>query len=895
MQPWHAACPSSVYQGLFADGDSNCRRAGASVGSIESRKQKNKTGSPDEQTFFNEADEYLAQILASQLKVVVEATQVAETLASLSWELHNSATERQFFERLLEKVSESLGCERSDYFAYDHTQGNLTWKAAYGPVSVTKLLPCPTPQDSVVASLIDSAENGVSVDDVTKESRYWAAWEKTRSQGAVLVRDHTRVIGVISAESEKLGWFDKHALERMKTISKVCAPLIHSHSIETAVGELYAGRPTRETLSQHLKSVADAVRRIVGFEGLAVVAIYDQGGNKSYTLLQAIVKNAFLPPRIIESAHFLDRFADKPAQQIATVQNFSEEEVRAMRLEGSVLVLPLDATYGKVGSGSSSGRNFKSTFALLCWPLPLQSLQNRSANPVQRIKPFAEVIAHHIDVAYESNAEAELHRRYHEALNMLPQRVFQKDEKGKFVAVNNSLAQALGVDSPESVEGKTDFDFFPKETAEKYRADDLRVMQSRATLSWYETFHPKKKKIGDEGKVILVIKSPILGPPNPYWPTEVTRRVIGVIGIFWDVSESVMFMKCADNGRLLWLNPLAEAVFGKAADATNLFDLLDAANAAKLRKIFESTPGISQIRSDRLISIALPKTVTINEGDSRIRILELTEVVAEPSEDSDTKGYRILALDVTVSEQRDERIKMRNWRAVLPGLLALGIAHGLRHLIGSVQIQERNLRKEIRTQDHLIPTPVVESIQRFMETFRRIKLPVDELMKLRETQDNLDQLRLLEKQPNKILNLFHRAQEAIHDGQLAIDYSGVHNFLTVNVHGTLLAEVFHNLLNNAIKHASSRKLVVTAELIKNQAHIKVRDFGGGIPEDILPNIFEPFFTTKPTDGGNGIGLAFARAVVEDVHHGRIFVANHPNGGAVFEIFLPEASIEQNKL
>ena len=72
------------------------------------------------------------------------------------------------------------------------------------------------------------------------------------------------------------------------------------------------------------------------------------------------------------------------------------------------------------------------------------------------------------------------------------------------------------------------------------------------------------------------------------------------------------------------------------------------------------------------------------------------------------------------------------------------------------------------------------------------------------------------------------------------------------------------------------------------AMVSVRDSGPGIPPDILEHIYSMYFTTK--DGGTGIGLHVARAVVES-HGGRIEVDSHIGRGTCVQITLPLTPVE----
>lgn len=63
----------------------------------------------------------------------------------------------------------------------------------------------------------------------------------------------------------------------------------------------------------------------------------------------------------------------------------------------------------------------------------------------------------------------------------------------------------------------------------------------------------------------------------------------------------------------------------------------------------------------------------------------------------------------------------------------------------------------------------------------------------------------------------------------------------------------------------------------------VRDYGCGIPPDIVPRVFDPYFTTKQS--GTGLGLAAAYAIVAK-HRGHITVQSQVGAGTTFCIYLP---------
>lgn len=109
------------------------------------------------------------------------------------------------------------------------------------------------------------------------------------------------------------------------------------------------------------------------------------------------------------------------------------------------------------------------------------------------------------------------------------------------------------------------------------------------------------------------------------------------------------------------------------------------------------------------------------------------------------------------------------------------------------------------------------------------------------------------------------------------------------VHGypDRLRQAFLNVAVNALE-AMPRggRLTLEARRDGSRARIELHDTGPGIPAAALARVYDPDFTTK--DGGSGIGLHVARAVVE-LHGGEIGVESQPGCGTDVFVVVPLAS------
>ena len=101
-----------------------------------------------------------------------------------------------------------------------------------------------------------------------------------------------------------------------------------------------------------------------------------------------------------------------------------------------------------------------------------------------------------------------------------------------------------------------------------------------------------------------------------------------------------------------------------------------------------------------------------------------------------------------------------------------------------------------------------------------------------------------------------------------------------------LRQVFCNLLDNAAKHGGSGKRIdVSLQTAGEEAVIRIRDYGPGVPPAELPLIKNKFYKGSSKARGSGIGLAVCEEIVTR-HEGKLEVGNAEGGGFVVTIRLP---------
>jgi two-component system, NtrC family, sensor histidine kinase HupT/HoxJ len=114
--------------------------------------------------------------------------------------------------------------------------------------------------------------------------------------------------------------------------------------------------------------------------------------------------------------------------------------------------------------------------------------------------------------------------------------------------------------------------------------------------------------------------------------------------------------------------------------------------------------------------------------------------------------------------------------------------------------------------------------------------------------------------------------------------------LTARCRRGAVHQILVNLIQNsldAMEGDAAPRVEIGASASDDWITITVRDRGPGISPDVMKKLFEPFFTTKPAGKGLGLGLYLSYGLAEDLG-GRLCASNHPDGGALFTLCIPNA-------
>lgn len=249
-------------------------------------------------------------------------------------------------------------------------------------------------------------------------------------------------------------------------------------------------------------------------------------------------------------------------------------------------------------------------------------------------------------------------------------------------------------------------------------------------------------------------------------------------------------------------------------------------------------------------------------------------------------GYRLLSLHRQLDEKRYEVQILKKQRTDF----VANVSHELKTPLTSIRGYTETLR-DGAIED---PSRAKEFLRRIHDNTKRLDLLIHDILDLSrleatDTHLSLEEISLesfFEDLRNNFAIRFDEKKQALRL-DIAIDS------LVADRH--LIEQAFSNLVSNANRYCPNGSIIeVRAREVNEDSQswyrFDVIDNGPGIESKDLERIFERFYRAEKSRsralGGTGLGLAIVKHVILS-HGGKVKVANLPQGGLCFSLYIPK--------
>jgi PAS domain S-box-containing protein len=461
--------------------------------------------------------------------------------------------------------------------------------------------------------------------------------------------------------------------------------------------------------------------------------------------------------------------------------------------------------------------------------------------------------------------------------NLVPHGIFAKDAAGRHLFANPALAELAGF-SVEEMIGKDDFDLVAdREQAERYRADDLAVMQSGRKMVIAEE---PRTDLSGRTRFLQTIKIPfaLAGTGEP-----------AVLGVCMDITErkrtDARFRRLIDsnvqgvmfwnlNGAIVDANDALLRIIGYTREDVS-------AGRVNWRAL---TPPEHVQRDERAVQQLAEAGVCdpyekdfIRQDGSRVPILIGSAVF----EDNPQEGV-CFVLDLTDFKKLEQQL-LRAQRMESIGTLAGGIAHDLNNILTPILMSIDLLKGMTEDSGALEILDTIEaSAERGADIVRQV------LSFARGVEGSR-----IEIQPKRLLNDLETIIKDTFPKNIQLRFVIPEDAWTFSGDPTQMHQILLNLCVNArdaMPDGGSLTIRVENCILDEQlgatnfetkagryVNISVTDSGTGIPQNMIDKIFE-------MNKGTGLGLSTVLAIVKS-HDGIVNVYSEQGKGTTFKVYL----------
>lgn len=314
----------------------------------------------------------------------------------------------------------------------------------------------------------------------------------------------------------------------------------------------------------------------------------------------------------------------------------------------------------------------------------------------------------------------------------------------------------------------------------------------------------------------------------------------------WDILSSLPTALVIINskGRIVWLNPPAEAMLG--------YGLLDSLWLDVISRAF-----VPRADDGHEVSLA----------DGRRVHIAIATLDSLP-------GILVSLSDITATRDY-EKAKENEKRLVSIGTMTAQLAHQIRTPVASAMLYTEHLKNLSCLDDR-----TYNWIDRLQECHTSIEQQIQDLLLF--ARGTTIEPTLMDMQEWCAL-LVQRAQPYVVANEVSFEVTNQLQTSQALIHGESLTGAVLNLVINAMQSQATQIHLTLASTEDSGIQISVVDNGLGMTDEVKSQAFSPFYTTKAQ--GNGLGLAVVYAVVK-AHGGSVQLESFLGSGTEVNLYLP---------
>ena len=462
-------------------------------------------------------------------------------------------------------------------------------------------------------------------------------------------------------------------------------------------------------------------------------------------------------------------------------------------------------------------------------------------------------------------------------LDSIPDIAWLKDHNSNFIAINEAFCKACDA-RPGEIIGKTDFDYFPEELAERYRKDDEKVKKTKESIIVEEPF------IGKNGKSIFIetIKTPIFNYNN---------EVVGTTGIARDVTERHKMEIALKESEIRF-----RELFNNMSSGVAVYKVKDDGTDFFFRDFNKAAENINKIKREDIIGKSLLGIYPKLQNSEFYRLLRKVWQTGEPE-----------YLPPIYTKMNKIEGWFDNHIYKLPSGELVTVFNDVTQRIDSEQIKENY----IATLSHDLKVPLLAENQALryfikgsygtlsekqMVAARNMLNSNNHLLNLVKTLVDVykyehQQLEMQKRQVNMLAvinDCIAELSSLIEFNKKIIECKVSDDLPLIYADEPQIKRVLINLISNAIDNTDENGIIIINNTSKNGKLIfEITDNGNGIPENEIGKIFDRYYTNakKFRKVGTGLGLYLSKQIIT-AHNGEIWVKSAPEIGSKFYFSLP---------